>query len=93
MHTRTARPFIKGHDVFANFIQPQGRCHRTNVNDVVRNIKRMVLYPCQLGEQHPQILRADRHFQVQQLLHSKHIAMLHRHWRRVIQTVKIGQSL
>ena len=93
MHTCTTRPFIKAHDVFANFIQPQGRCHRANVNDMVRNIQCMVLYPSQLSKQHPQILGAERHFQVQQLLDSEHIAMLHRHRRRVIQTVKIGQSL
>ena len=42
MHTRAARAFIKRHAVFADFVKPQGRRHRTNIDNVVRDVQRMI---------------------------------------------------
>ena len=47
----------------------------------------------QLGEEHAQILRADRHLEVEQLLDREHIAVLHAHRRAIIEPVEIGQRL
>ena len=93
MHTRTARAFIKRHAIFADFIQPQRRRHRTNIDNVVRDVQRMVFDTRQFGKQYAQILRADGHFEIQQLFDRQNITMLHRHRRRIIQPIKIGQSL
>src|SRR3546814_6530684 len=47
----------------------------------------------QFGEQHPQILCARRHLQVEQLLDRQHITMLHRQRRAIVEPVEIGQRL
>ena len=93
MHTRAACPLIKCHAVFADFIQPQRRRHRSNIDNVVRDVQRMVFNTRQFGKQYTQILRADGHFEIEQLFDSQNIAMLHRHRRRIIQPIKIRQSL
>src|SRR3546814_10075102 len=47
----------------------------------------------QFGEQHPQILCARRHLQVEQFLDRQHITMLHRQRRAIVEPVEIGQRL
>ena len=47
----------------------------------------------QLGEEHAEILRADRHFEVEQLLDREHIAVLHAQRRAIIEPVEIRQRL
>lgn len=56
------------------------------IEHVVRNTR-------QLGEERPQILRAQRHFEVEQLLDREHIAMLHAHRRAIVEAIEVGQRL
>ena len=79
--------------VLADFEQPQVRRHRADVHDVAAEVEHVVADAGQLGEQHPQILRAHRHFDVEQLLDGEHVGVLHRQRRAIVQPVEIGQRL
>jgi len=49
--------------------------------------------PSELGEQHAQILAAQRHFEIKQLFDGQHETVLFAHWRNIIEPVEIGQRL
>ena len=53
----------------------------------------MIEYPRDLGEQHPDILRPERHLAAQQLFDCEAVAMLLAHHRDVIEAIEIGQRL
>ena len=56
-------------------------------------VEHVVLDAGQLGEQHADILRAQRHLEPHQFLDGEHEAVLHAHRRAVIEPVEVGQRL
>ncbi len=93
VHPRAARPLEEVEAILAQIHNPQVRRERADVEDMRSHVEHMVADAGQFGKQHAQILRADRHFEVQQLLDGEHIGMLHRQRRTVIEPVEIGQRL
>ena len=93
VHARARDPLVKAHQIFAQLEQPQVRRHRADVHHMTAEVERVVHDPRQLGEQHAEILGAQRHFEIEQLLDGEHVAVLLAHRRRVIEPVEIGQSL
>ena len=93
VHARARGPLVEVHAVFAQLEQPQVRSHRADVHDVAAEVQHVVRDPGQLGEEDPQILGAERHFEPEQLLDGEHVAVLHAHRRAIIEPVEIGQSL
>ena len=65
-HARARCPFVEVHQIFAQLEQPQVRRHRADVHDVAAEVEQMVGDAGQLGEQHAQILGAQRHLEMEQ---------------------------
>ena len=93
MHARTGGPLVKGHSLFANFEEPDVRRHRPNIHHMGAEIQAVIEDAGELCKQHADILGAERHFEIEQLLDRQHIAMLHAHRRNIIEPIKIGQRL
>ena len=93
VHPRAGGALEEVEAILADLEQPQVRRHRADVHDVAAEVEHVVADAGQLGEQHPQILRAERHFEVEQLLDREDVAVLHRQRRAVIEPVEIGQRL
>ena len=93
MHARTARPLEEIHAIFAQVHDPQVRRERAHVENVRAHVEHVVADARQLGKQHPQILRAFGHFEIEQLLNREHIGMLLTQRRAVIQAVEVRQRL
>ncbi|MCY1170752.1 hypothetical protein D9M73_108390 [compost metagenome] len=93
VHPRARDAFEEVHAIFADFEQPQVRRHRADVHDVRTEVEHVVRNARQLGEQHAQILRTQRHFEIEQFLDREHIAMLHAQRRAIIEPVEIRQRL
>jgi hypothetical protein len=93
VHPRARRPLVEIHDVFAQFEHPQIRRHCADVHHMAAEVEHMILDTRQLGEKYAEILRADRHVEVEQFLDREHERVLHAHRRAIIEPVEIGDRL
>ena len=93
VHACTRCTFEEVEAILAQLEHPQVRGHRTDVHDVRTEVEHVVADARQFGKKHAQILPAQWHFEVEQLLDRQHIAIFHAQRRAVIEPVEIGQSL
>ncbi len=93
MHACAGRPLEEVEAILADLEHPQVWRHRADIHDMRAKVQHVIADAGQLGEKDAQILRADRHFEVQQLLDREHIAMLLRKRRAIIEPVEIRQRL
>ena len=93
VHAGTAGPLEKFQALLANLEHPDIRRHRADIHDMRTEVEHMVADPGQLGEQHTQILAAQRYLEIEQLLDRQHIAIFHRQRRAIIEPVEIGKRL
>ena len=93
MHARARCAFEEVEAILANFEQPQVGRHRAHVHHMAAQVQHVIADAREFREEHAQILRAQRHFQVQQLFDRQNIAMLHAERRAIVEPVEIGQRL
>ena len=93
MHARARCAFEEVEAILANFEQPQVGRHRAHVHHMAAKVQHVIADAREFREEDAQILRAQRHFQVQQLFDRQDIAMLHAERRAIVEPVEIGQRL
>ena len=93
VHPLPGHRLVELHQLLALLEHPQERRHRTDVERHGGDVEQMIEDAGDLVEQHPDVLRADRHLDAQQLLHRQHEAVLLHQHRAVVETVEVGDRL
>ena len=93
VHPRARCAFKEVQAILADFEQPQVRRHRANIHHMTAQIQHVIGNARQFGEKDAQILRAQRHVEIEKLLDREHIAVLHAERRAIIEPVEIRERL
>ena len=93
MHARAGDGLVHVKQHFALAEAVNQHIHRTAVNAVRAQPHQVVEQARDLGEHHPDVLRANRHLDAHHFLDGQAVSMLVGHHRDVIESVHIGQRL
>mmetsp|Transcript_33141 Transcript_33141/g.98615 ORF Transcript_33141/g.98615 Transcript_33141/m.98615 type:complete len:225 (+) Transcript_33141:688-1362(+) len=93
MHARTRHTLVKLEKLLALLKCPQKRRERADVHCMTANGQQVVKNAGDLAVQHADVLGAQRHVHIKQLLHGQDVGMLHAHHRHVIEAVEVRDGL
>ena len=93
VHARARDGLVHVHQVFAFAERVQEHRHRADVERVRAEPQQVVHQPRDLVEHHADVLRAQRHLDVEQLLDREHVAVLVAHHRHVVEPVHVRHRL
>ena len=93
MHPLTGDRLVELHQLLALLEHPEQRGHGTDVERHGGDVEQMAEDAGDLVEQHPDVLRPERHLDAEQLLDREHEAVLLHHRRDVLEPVEVGDRL